>query len=211
MGKTPSTTYPPSTTYQPSTTYRPTSSGTNTLPHPSHQRPTHAVVPETAVTTQVQRSAPAQLELAALAISSPLGPVRGLNPDGTLDDAPLSGPIWSLPWWYDEGPTPGQSGSAVILGHVDSALGQGGLGVFFRLGDARVGEGIDVTLANGTTTHWTVTSVRLYADSDFPDSVVYARSGPPVLRLVTCGGAFDWSTHEYVSAVVVTADLVPGS
>jgi hypothetical protein len=70
---------------------------------------------------------------------------------------------------------------------------------------------INVTLANGTTTNWTVTSVSLYADDLFPDGLVYARSGPPVLRLVTCGGAFDWSTHEYESSLVVTAHLVTAS
>jgi sortase (surface protein transpeptidase) len=146
--------------------------------------------------------------LPSLGISSPLGPALGLNPDGTVDDAPLTGPTWSLPWWYDVGPSPGQSGSAVILGHVDSALGQGGLGFFFRLGDVRAGQGINVTLANGTTSHWTVTSLHLYANADFPDALVYARSGPPALRLVTCGGAFDGSTHEYESTLVVTATLV---
>ncbi len=156
-------------------------------------------------------SAPVLLALPSLGIASSLGPARGLNSDGTVDDAPLTGPTWSLPWWYDDGPSPGQGGSAVILGHVDSALGQGGLGVFFRLGDVQAGQRIDVTLANQTTTHWTVTSVRLYADDLFPDSVVYARTGPPVLRLVTCGGAFDWSTHEYESSVVVTAHLAISS
>lgn len=184
------------------------SSATTTVPRPVRRERPHALVHKVASKEQEPRSAPARLALPSLGISSRLGPARGLNPDGTLDDAPLVGPTWSLPWWYDEGPSPGQSGSAVILGHVDSALGEGGLGVFFRLGDVRAGQRIDVTLANHITTHWTVTSVRLYADALFPDALVYARSGPPALRLVTCGGAFDWSTHEYESSLVVTAHLV---
>ncbi len=197
------------------------SSTTTTRPGPlSHQRPhapvphapvPHAPVHEVAISSQEPRSAPASLALPSLGISSRLGPARGLNPDGTVDDAPLVGPTWSLPWWYDGGPSPGQSGSSVILGHVDSALGQGSLGVFFRLGEVRAGQRIDVTLADHITTRWTVTSVRLYTDALFPDALIYARTGPPVLRLVTCGGAFDWSTHEYESALVVTAHLVTGS
>ncbi len=187
------------------------SSASTTVPRPVRRERTHALVHKVAATEQVPRSAPARLALPALGILSRLGPARGLNPDGTLDDAPLAGPTWSLPWWYDEGPSPGQGGSAVILGHVDSALGEGGLGVFFRLGDVRAGQRIDVTLANRVTTHWTVTSVRLYADDLFPDAVVYARTGPPALRLVTCGGAFDWSTHDYESTLVVTARLVTSS
>lgn len=155
-------------------------------------------------------SGPASVALPALGISSALGPARGLTPDGTIDDAPLSGPDWSLPWWYDAGPAPGQGGSAVILGHVDSALGAGHLGVFFRLGDATPGEAISVTLADGSVTNWKVTSVHLYSDSQFPDALVYDRSGPPTLRLVTCGGAFDYQSHSYQSAVVVTARPASG-
>jgi hypothetical protein len=93
----------------------------------------------------------------------------------------------------------------VILGHVDSALGAGHLGVFFKLGDLQPGQLITVTLADGAATQWEITSVRLYNDDQFPDGVVYDHSGPPTLRLVTCGGAFDWQTHEYDSATVVTA------
>jgi hypothetical protein len=191
---------------------RPTSSSaTTTGPRPVRRERPHPLLHKVVTTAKEPRSAPARLAVPSLGISSRLGPARGLNPDGTVDDAPLVGPTWSLPWWYDEGPSPGQSGSAVILGHVDSALGQGGLGVFFRLGDVRAGQRIDVTLANHITTHWTVTSVRLYADATFPDALVYDRSGAPALRLVTCGGAFDWSTHEYESSLVVTAHLVTSS
>jgi sortase (surface protein transpeptidase) len=98
----------------------------------------------------------------------------------------------------------------VILGHVDSALGAGHLGVFFRLGDATPGDRIVVTLTNSSVTSWVVTSAHLYPDGQFPDALVYERSGPPTLRLVTCGGAFDYQTHTYQSALVVTARLVSG-
>jgi Sortase domain len=190
---------------------RPTSSSAiATRPRPPRRQHRHVLVHK-ASTLQEPRSAPAQLALPSLGLSSWLGPARGLNADGTVDDAPLAGPTWSLPWWYDEGPSPGQSGSAVILGHVDSALGQGNLGVFFRLGDLRAGQRVEVTLANHTTTQWVVTSVHLYSDAVFPDALVYARTGPPALRLVTCGGSFNWSTHEYESSLVVTARLVTTS
>lgn len=157
---------------------------------------------------RVPVSPPQHIEIPSLGVSSPLGPARGLTSAGTIDDAPLSGPIWSLPWWYERGSTPGQPGSAVILGHVDSAMGAGHLGVFFRLGSLRAGQTIAVALADGVVTHWVVVSDVMYSDSHFPDSMVYGRSGPPTLRLVTCGGTFNWSTHLYESAVVVTASLV---
>jgi hypothetical protein len=157
------------------------------------------------------RSAPVSIDIPALSLSSDFGPARGVDSSGAIDDAPLSGPTWSLPWWYDEGPAPGQDGSAVILGHVDSAIGAGGLGVFFRLGDLRPGESLDVRLADGSVTHWVVTSRHLYGDAAFPDALVYGVAGPPTLRLVTCGGSFDWQTHLYQSALVVSARLVSAS
>ena len=93
----------------------------------------------------------------------------------------------------------------MILGHVDSALGAGHLGVFFKIGDLRTGQEITVTLTDGRTTRWVITSTVLYADGTFPNAIVYDRSGPPTLRLVTCGGAFNWRTYHYDSATVITA------
>ena len=159
----------------------------------------------------VEASPPVSIAIPALGISSALGPQRGLTAAGTIDDAPLSGPTWALPWWYDNGPTPGEDGSAVILGHVDSAIGAGHLGVFFALGSLRPGQAITVDLSDGSVTRWVVTSVVLYPDSQFPDALVYAHSGSPVLRLVTCGGTFNSQTHGYESATVVTATPAGGS
>jgi hypothetical protein len=178
-------------------------------PAPSgHQRIVVAASAPSAASAQSQGNAPSppvRISIPSIAVSSVLGPSRGLTPAGTIDDAPLSGPVWALPWWYDRGPAPGADGSSVILGHVDSASGAGHLGVFFRLGDLRPGNAVVVTLADGSVTRWKVLSVRMYSDTSFPDGLVYDPAGPPRLRLVTCGGAFNWTTHHYESAIVVTA------
>lgn len=190
------------------TTVQPKGRLGTTLPRPDRV-PIATVPAGPAVVTH--RSAPVSITIASLDISSGLGPARALNADGTIDDAPLSGAAWSLPWWYKGGPAPGQLGSAVILGHVDSARGAGRFGVFFKLGALLPGARISVTLANGSATNWVVTSDRLYPDDSFPDALVYSRSGPATLRLVTCGGGFDWKTHGYTAAVVITARLVNAS
>ncbi len=171
---------------------------------PTNQ-PVSVSAPARTVPAATPRLSPESISISGIGVSSALGPARGLNPDGTVNDAPLSGPTWSLPWWYDGGPSPGQDGSAVILGHVDSAVGVGHLGVFYRLGDVQPGTSVTVTATDGEVTHWVVASTVLYPDQAFPDAVVYDPTGPPTLRLVTCGGAFDPQTHSYQSAVVVTA------
>jgi len=105
--------------------------------------------------------------------------------------------------WYRYGPTPGQSGSAVLLGHVDSYRGPG---VFFNLKRLRAGAAIYVGLANGHTATFRVRRVVLYPKDAFPDELIYTKVGPPELTLVTCGGQFDFSTRSYESNVVVFSD-----
>jgi hypothetical protein len=107
--------------------------------------------------------------------------------------------------WYRLGPTPGQLGSAVILGHVDSYLGPG---VFFNIKTLPIGALIEVRLADGTTALFRVTSVVQYAKSSFPDALVYRSSGERDLNLVTCGGTFNHETGGYESNIVVFSRLV---
>jgi len=107
--------------------------------------------------------------------------------------------------WYKLGPTPGQIGSAVLLAHVDSTTGPG---VFFYLKNLKAGNLVNVTLANGTVTHFRVQKVVEYSKTAFPDRLVYGNHGSRELHLVTCGGAFDRSTGSYESNVVVFTKYV---
>jgi sortase (surface protein transpeptidase) len=106
--------------------------------------------------------------------------------------------------WYKYSATPGQIGASVIEGHVDS---QTGPAVFFRLGALRPGDTIAVTLADGVTAVFKVSGVREYRKDNFPDRLVYGKTNYAALRLVTCGGAFDYATGHYLSSTVVFATL----
>jgi hypothetical protein len=101
--------------------------------------------------------------------------------------------------------TPGQIGTAVIEGHVDSQVGPA---VFYRLGALRPDDHIDVSLADGMTAVFRVTGVREYTKVDFPTEMIYGPTNYASLRLVTCGGTFDYATGHYLSSVVVFASLV---
>jgi sortase (surface protein transpeptidase) len=107
--------------------------------------------------------------------------------------------------WYIDGPAPGQEGSAVILGHVDSYQG---VGVFFNLKSLTAGDQIEVVSADGVTTRFVVSKVVEYSKSAFPDRLVYGPHGTRSLQLVTCGGVFDHATGHYESNIVVFSQLV---
>lgn len=148
----------------------------------------------------VARSIPVALRIPAIDVSVSLS-VLGLNPTGTVQ-VPTD---YQQPGWYHLGPSPGQVGSAVILGHVDTYLGPT---VFFRLRTLVAGDLVTVTLADGIVVTFDVESVASYPKSQFPAVEVYGSHGDSALQLVTCGGAFDTATGQYLSNVVVYTTLV---
>ncbi len=146
------------------------------------------------------RSVPVRLQIPAIGLSVSLSTL-GLNSDGTVE---VPDNIVQ-PGWFRLGPTPGQLGSAVILGHVDNYTGPG---VFFELRTLAAGDQVDVTLADGITARFSVDSVAMYPKWAFPSDRVYQSQGVSALQLVTCGGTFDHQSGSYLSNVVVYTSLV---
>ncbi|MHB8379126.1 MAG: class F sortase [Acidimicrobiales bacterium] len=148
----------------------------------------------------IARSRPIRITIAAIAVNTQVGTL-GLQTDHEVM-VPTNTRVVG---WYKDGPPPGQVGSAVILGHVDSRQGPG---VFFSLTSFKAGDHIRTVLANGTVTTFAVTKVVQYSKSSFPDRLVYGSHGTRSLQLVTCGGSFDHATGHYESNVVVYSNLV---
>jgi len=144
------------------------------------------------------RSLPLLVHIPSLGIEADVSPL-GLQPNGTV----MVPKTVTGVGWYRYGPTPGQPGSSVLLGHVDSYRGPG---VFFQLKRLRAGAAIYVRLANGRTAVFRVRRVVRYPKDAFPDTLIYATVGAPELTLVTCGGQFNFSTRSYESNVVVFSD-----
>ncbi|QJY49411.1 class F sortase [Pseudonocardia broussonetiae] len=121
-----------------------------------------------------------------------------------LDDAgALAAPATTdVAGWFAAGPAPGDAGPALVAGHVDSRAGPG---VFFRLGELRVGDRVEVQRADGTVVAFTVTARTDTPKAEFPTAQVYAPTPVPELRLVTCSGTFDRATGHYRDNVVVDA------
>ncbi len=105
--------------------------------------------------------------------------------------------------WYRFGPAPGEDGSAVFAAHVD--LAGSGPGVFYELHTLEVNDRLSVLYADGTETGFRVIARTTYEKTELPLDVIFSRKGPPVLTLITCGGAFNRSIKRYESNVVVFA------
>jgi sortase (surface protein transpeptidase) len=146
-------------------------------------------------------SAPVRIEIPVLHVSAPVTPL-GLSADGTVQVPPLGN--HNLAGWYDRSVTPGQDGSSVILGHVDSATG---ISVFFSIKTLRPGNEIEIIRADGSTAIFTVDGVQKVTKATFPTSLIYGNVSYPSVRLVTCGGPFDSATRQYLDNIVVYAHL----
>lgn len=106
--------------------------------------------------------------------------------------------------WYEAGPSPGQQGTAVAVGHLDTDTGPA---VFAGLGELRRGRLVEVTRADGRVAVYAVDAIKSYEKDRFPNREVYGNRGRPELRLITCGGNYDRRTG-YSGNVVVFAHLV---
>jgi LPXTG-site transpeptidase (sortase) family protein len=142
-----------------------------------------------------------QIEIPSIGVRAPIMTV-GRNSDGTVQVPPLDN--HNLAAWYDGSVLPGQDGSSVILGHVDTYQGPS---VFYNIKNLRPGDAIDVVRADGSTAEFTVIGVEEVPKSNFPTDDVYANVAYPALRLITCGGPFDTSRGSYVDNIVVYAYL----
>ena len=154
--------------------------------------------------------APPQQQAAAAAVAEPVALTipaigvktslihLGLTAQGTLQVPTKT----SVAGWYTGSPAPGAIGSAVIAGHIDSYLGPG---VFFHLSQLRPGDRVYVRRADGTLAAFRVTAVKQYAKDKFPTQAVYGAVPNAQLRLITCGGTFDYTTRSYLSNTVVFA------
>ena len=168
-------------------------------------RPSPVAVPSGRTVVPVSLSAvqptpkPVWLTIPAIGVKAPIINL-GLNRNGTLQVPSTT----TVAGWYTGSPRPGATGSAVIAGHVDSRTGPG---IFFWLRKMRPGERIYVRRADGTLAVFTVTAVRIYTKSNFPTAMVYGPVPDAELRLITCGGTFDYARGSYLSNVVVYARL----
>ncbi len=150
----------------------------------------------------LSRSTPTRVTIPRIAVTAPIHSV-GLAADGTIAVPPLAEK--NTVGWYDQGPTPGQDGPAVLVGHVDTRSGPS---VFYKLGKLRKGDKIMISRADHRLATFQVDAVRAYPKSAVPATEVYGDFSRPGLRLITCGGDWVGGDEGYADNVVVFASLL---
>jgi sortase (surface protein transpeptidase) len=151
------------------------------------------------------RSIPSRLKIPKLHVNSPIMKL-GLNPDHTIQVPPLSRP--NMTGWWEGGPTPGEKGASVILGHN---VGNGHPSVFERLGSLKPGDTVSVVRDDGSVATFAITKLEEIPKSRFPTEKVYGKLSYPGIRLITCGGRFDASWGHHVDNIIAYGKLVSGS
>lgn len=143
---------------------------------------------------------PSTIRVPAIDVDHPLIPV-GLNRDGSME---IPDNVLEIGWYEPQGVLPGNDGTAVLAGHVDSRAQ--GPGAFHDLRHLDVGDGI--TISDGDRDQeWVVTARRSYDKDLLPIEDIFIDHGEPRLVLVTCGGAFDRTLRSYSDNIVVYAEL----
>jgi hypothetical protein len=149
----------------------------------------------------MHHSVPTRISIPALGVQATVVGV-GRAPDGSIATPSTDTPDEA--GWYRLGPTPGELGTAVIVGHVDSADRPA---VFAKLGTLTKGRTIDVSREDRRTATFRVDSIERTPKTAFPADKVFASSDRPRLVLVTCGGSWVGGAVGYADNVIVYATL----
>jgi Sortase domain len=158
--------------------------------------------PPSTQVTALSASQPVGITISSLNVRAVVNSV-GLAADGTIDVPPLDRAHEA--GWYDQSSTPGEIGSSVIVGHVDT---QSGPAVFHQLTRMRPGDTVEVAREDRTVAVFQVERTERFDKSHLPADQVYGDFTKPNLRLITCGGRWVGGQTGYAENVVVFANLV---
>jgi LPXTG-site transpeptidase (sortase) family protein len=150
---------------------------------------------------RLPRSKPVRLLIPKISVDAPFTELS-ITPSGQLE-APPAGDI-NLVGWHAEGPSPGEIGTSVIAGHLDTKTSPA---VFAGLSELSKGDVFHVRRADGRKASFVVDDVETFEKDKFPDERVYGDTGQAEVRLITCAGAYDTAVKDYTENLVVFAHL----
>jgi hypothetical protein len=203
VGASPSWTPPPGRRDEPSQNSAPTPEPPAEVESPT-AKPSATVPPTPTEDPFRAAGRPVRFYAPAIGVDASVESV-GLTNDGRMD-VPRQ---WMNVGWYSGGYFPGETGNAVVAGHLDSNTG--GPAVFWDLDKLQPGDEVAVTYENGDLYTFRVTGSETYP-YDAQGSMVESIFGPSLttdLNMITCDGAWQHGQATYSHRLVVFATLDP--
>ena len=109
--------------------------------------------------------------------------------------------------WYKYGPKPGDPGSAVIAGHLDTVVSN--IAVFMDLAKLKPGDDVYIQDKNGQKIHFKVTDKELYDDAKAPVAKIFDQTGTTArLNLITCDGVWNEAARNYSQRLIIYTERV---
>ncbi|WP_338775876.1 class F sortase [Streptomyces sp. DG1A-41] len=168
--------------------------------------PPSAAAPHRAVPSgtgpRLPRSRPVRLYIPKISVNAPFTDLA-IGRSGQLEPPPADDT--NLVGWYAKGVSPGEPGTAIIAGHVDTATSPA---VFAGLSQLKKGDRFHVARADGRRATFVVDDAESFEKADFPSERVYGDTPDAQVRLITCAGAYDRQARDYTENLVVFAHLV---
>ncbi|MFF3330508.1 class F sortase [Streptomyces sp. NPDC002888] len=182
-------------------------------PTPTSQPPRAAPAAPTARETEepaapeqtgkhLPRAKPLRLRIPKIGVDAPFTGLS-IGSDGQLEAPPADDT--NLVGWHAEGASPGETGTSIIAGHVDTKTSAA---VFVNLGELKKGDTFYVTRADRRRATFLIDSVETFEKDRFPSKRVYGDTSRAQARLITCAGNYDRSVRDYTDNLVVFAHLI---
>lgn len=130
---------------------------------------------------------PLRLKIPSINVNAPVE-YLGLTADGAMDVPKTPNEVA----WFNLGPRPGESGSAVIAGHYGWYDNQPA--VFDNLYKLRPGDKIFIENDENIAIAFVVREVKIYDKDDIAADVFFSTDGGSHLNIITCTGA--WNENE---------------
>lgn len=107
--------------------------------------------------------------------------------------------------WYNLGAVPGETGKAVLDGHLDIG---GKPGIFWNLKHVKIGDTVEIQDDAGISRTFRVYESAEYHVSNAPMKKIFGTSDKKLLNIITCAGIWREEMNHYDKRRVVFAELI---
>jgi len=165
--------------------------------------PSTSTLPLTSAETDTSQALdfiPSRLHIPSIKLDAPIVPV-GILDNGQMD-VPQSSDIVGI---LEPGIMPGELGTAIMAGHVDSKTGPA---IFYPLKKLNSGDQVLIFNEEGQQLVYEVTSIESYLTSEAPLDKIFGDTDQSLLNLITCTGKFNRKLGTHEKRLVVYTRLV---